>query len=81
MTDAHIRILRQLAHQSQRKLADHLAAHAIGDVASKGRRDHLERAATRSRSQVAGARARRELRRSARLSRGPAAVPNHDLDV
>ena len=48
MTDPHIRILRLTAHQAQRELDDHHSVDHIGDTASTGRGEHLERAAGRT---------------------------------
>ncbi|MGH2870868.1 MAG: hypothetical protein ACRDL5_00190, partial [Solirubrobacteraceae bacterium] len=66
MTDAHVRILRLLAKQRQRELDDHEAADRPGDAASTGRWRELERAAGRTRANVAAAEARRHYRRPAR---------------
>ena len=59
MTDRHIRILRLVAHQAQRELDDHHSLDRIGDTASTGRREHLERAAARTRARVVDADERR----------------------
>jgi hypothetical protein len=59
VSDPHIRILRLVAHQSRRDLDDHDAVDHIGDTASTGRRQDLERIATRTRARVADAQARR----------------------
>jgi hypothetical protein len=59
MTDRHIRILRLVAHQAQRELDDHDSVDQIGYTASTGRREHLERAAARTRAHVADAKERR----------------------
>ena len=59
MTDRHIRILRLVAHQAQRELDDDHSLDHIGDTASTGRREHLERAAARTRARVADADQRR----------------------
>jgi len=55
LTDSHIRILRMVAKQRQRELADHDDA----DTASADRRRHLEQAAGRTKTNVAAAEARR----------------------
>jgi hypothetical protein len=59
VTDPHIRILRLVAREAQRDLADHDSVDHIGSTASTGRRDHLERAAARTRAHVTDANARR----------------------
>ena len=59
MTDRHIRILRLVAHNAQRELDDDHSLDHIGDTASTGRREHLERAAARTRARVADADQRR----------------------
>jgi hypothetical protein len=48
MSDAHKRILRQVAHQRQRDLDDYDAVDHIGDTESTGRRHDLVRTATRA---------------------------------
>ena len=68
MTDAHIRILRLVAHQAQRELHDHDLVDHIGYPASTPRREDLELAAARTRTHVADANARR---RNQRLARSP----------
>src|SRR5436190_18773260 len=52
MTDRHIRILRLVAHNAQRELDDDHSLDHIEDTASTGRREHLERAAARTRARV-----------------------------
>jgi hypothetical protein len=64
MTDRHIRILRLVARQAQRELDDHHSLNHIGDSASTGRREHLERAAARTSARVADADERRRNRRT-----------------
>ena len=59
MSDVHLRILRLLAGQRQRELAEHDAAGHPGGPACAGRRRELERAAGRTRANVATAEARR----------------------
>jgi hypothetical protein len=59
VSDSHIRILRLMAHQTQRDLDDHDALDHAGDTASPGRRHDLVRTATRTRGRVAAAQARR----------------------
>jgi hypothetical protein len=59
MTDRHIRILRLVAREAQRELDDHHSIDHIGDTASKGRHEHLERAAARTTARVADADERR----------------------
>ena len=59
MTDRHIRILRLVAHQAQRELDDDHSLDHIEDTASTGRREHLERAAARTRARVTDADQRR----------------------
>jgi len=66
MSDLHLRILRILAKQRQRELDDHDAAEHTGDAASPGRRCELERAAARTKANVAAAEARRRYPRPAR---------------
>jgi hypothetical protein len=67
VTDPHIRILRLVADQAQGELVDHVVDH-IGDAASRGRREHLERAAARTRARVADADERRRCRRPGLVS-------------
>jgi hypothetical protein len=57
--DRHIRILRQVAHETQRQLGDHQAAPPVGDGSGTGRGVHLERAVTLTRARVADAEHRR----------------------
>jgi hypothetical protein len=71
MTDRHMRILRHMARQAQRKLDHHDTFEPAGDAASTGRRDYLKRAATRMRGQVAAA----EQRRRAAEQRAQASPP------
>ena len=59
MTDRHMRILRHMARQTQRKLDHHDTLEPAGDAASSDRHDYLEHAANRTRGQVAGAEQRR----------------------
>lgn len=59
MTDSHILILRLVAHQAQRELDDHLSLNDIAGTTSAGRREHLERAAARTRARLVSARKRR----------------------
>ena len=59
MTDRHMRILRVVARQTQRKLDDHDAADAIPDAGSTARRRDLEQTTARTRAHVAAAEARR----------------------
>jgi hypothetical protein len=59
VTDPHIHILRLVAHQAKRELDDHHSVDHIGDTASAGRRERLERAAARTRGRVADADERR----------------------
>jgi hypothetical protein len=68
MSDPHIRILRQVAHKRQRYLDDHDAVDHVGDPASTARRQDLAQTATRTRTRVADAEARRRYHR-------PAGVP------
>lgn len=60
MSDVHLRILRRLAHQTQRELERHDTVDHAGDAASTGRRAYLARAVKRTRGQVAAAEQRRE---------------------
>ncbi len=66
MTDVHLRILRLLARQRERELDDHDAADHPGDAASADRRRMLDRAAGRTRANVAAAEARRRYTRPLR---------------
>jgi hypothetical protein len=68
MTDRHIRILRLVAHHAQRELDDHHSIDRPGGTASTGRREHLERAAARTRARVADADRRRRNRRRVPVS-------------
>lgn len=68
MTDAHIRILRLVAHQRQRELRNHDAVDRKRDGVSTDRREDLERAATRTSARVADAQARRRQPRPRRVS-------------
>ena len=68
LTDPHIRILRLVADRAQRELVDYQSLDDIGDTEARRRREHLERAATRSRARVADAEARRRYRRPRRAS-------------
>jgi hypothetical protein len=63
--DAHIRILRQVAHHGQRELDEHDAAHPIADTASDGRRQDLARNARLTQARVADAETRRPYHRPA----------------
>ncbi len=64
MTDAHVRILRLIAHKRQRELHNHDAVDHNDDAISSDRRQNLERAATRTRARVADAQTRRRETRS-----------------
>jgi len=68
MTDPHIRILRLMAHQRQRELRNHDAAEHTGVAMHADRREHLERAATRTSARVADAQTRRRQPRPSRTS-------------
>ncbi len=57
-----MRILRQVARQSQRELSGYNAAEPAGDVPSTPRREYLARAAKRTRARVADAEQRRSRR-------------------
>lgn len=70
MTDRHLRILRLMAHQTQRKLHAHDAVDHGGDAVSTDRRHHLEQAATRTDAHVTDAQARRRRRQKAGLAGG-----------
>jgi hypothetical protein len=59
MTDVHLRILRLLAKQRQGELDDHNAADHASNATSADRQRTLERAARRTRANVAAAEARR----------------------
>ena len=59
MTDLHLRLLRLVAKQRQRKLDDHDAADHTGDAESAGHRRDLEQAAGRTKANVTAAEARR----------------------
>jgi hypothetical protein len=62
MTDTHIRILRLMAHQSQRELRNYDASNDNSDPISSDRREHLEQAATRTSARVDDAEQRRSRR-------------------
>jgi len=66
MSDGHMRILRQVARQTQRELEHHNTVDRAEDAASTGRRDYLVRAAKRTRARVADAERRRSRRPRAR---------------
>jgi hypothetical protein len=68
MTDPHIRILQQMADQSQRALRSYDAVDHNRCDMSINRRKHLARTATRTRARVASAHARRRQPRSTRIS-------------
>jgi hypothetical protein len=59
VSDSHIRILRLVAHESQRELHNHDAVDHNDDAISTDRRQNLERAATQTRARVADAQTRR----------------------
>jgi hypothetical protein len=59
VSDPHIRILRQVAGQTQAQLDHHDTLDHAWDAASTDRREHLARAAKRTQGQVAGAEQRR----------------------
>ena len=59
MTDMHLRILRLVANKRQRELEDHDAADHTGQTDVAPRRRRLKLVATRSRTRVAEAEARR----------------------
>ena len=59
MTDRHMRILRHMARQAQRRLDHHNALEPAGDAGSTGRRDYLKHAGKRTRGRVAAAEQRR----------------------
>jgi hypothetical protein len=59
VSDLHLRILRQIARQTQRELEHHDTVDDAGDAASAGRRDYLVRAASRTGARVADAEQRR----------------------
>ncbi|HET7379174.1 MAG TPA: hypothetical protein VFJ24_03940 [Gaiellales bacterium] len=71
MSDRHMRILRQVARQSQRALERHDAADHVGDAASTGRREYLARGATRTRARVADAEQRRDRPHAHRAAQRP----------
>jgi hypothetical protein len=62
VSDVHIRLLRRLASQAQRELAEHHAIHQIQDAAYRRRGERLERAATRTGARLADAQTRRRHR-------------------
>ena len=66
MTDLHLRILRMVANQRQRRLEDHNATDLTGDMASADRRRGLEQTAGHTKANVAAAEARRRSRRQRR---------------
>jgi hypothetical protein len=66
LTDLHLRILRMIASQRQRRLEDHDATELTGDTAFALHRRHLERAAGQTKANVAAAEARRRFPRSRR---------------
>jgi hypothetical protein len=59
MTDVHLRILRTVARQRQRKLDDHDTADHAREPASARRRSDLEQAAGRTKANVTAAQGRR----------------------
>ena len=59
MTDLHLRILRMIASQRQRRLDDDDATALTGDNASADHRRSLEQAAGQTKANVAAAEARR----------------------
>jgi hypothetical protein len=71
VTDSHIRILRLMAHQRRRELRNHDAIDQDGHAISTDRRQHLERAATRTSARVADAQARRQHRPTQIADRDP----------
>lgn len=66
MSDLHLRLLRAVANQRQRRLEDHDAAEHTGDAAAAADRRDLERAADRTKANVAAAEARRLYPRAGR---------------
>lgn len=66
MSDLHLRLLRAVANQRQRRLEDHDAAEQTGDAAAAADRRDLERAADRTKANVAAAEARRLYPRAGR---------------
>ena len=66
MTDLHLRILRMIANQRQRRLEDHDAADLTGDTASAEHRRGLAQAAGKTKANVAAAEARRRFPRRRR---------------
>lgn len=60
MTDRHMRILRQIARQTQRELDHHNTLEPAKDADSTNRQDYLEHAAKRTRGHVAAAEQRRQ---------------------
>ena len=63
--DAHIMIIRLVAHRRQRELDEHDTAHPSGDTASNGRRQDLVRSARLTQARVADAETRRPYYRPA----------------
>jgi hypothetical protein len=59
VSDLHVRILRLVARRTQRELDDDNAVEHAVDTASTGRRDYLMGAASRNRTRVVDAQARR----------------------
>jgi len=84
MTDRHLRILRLMAQQRQRELHNYDADDHDGDAVTPDRRQHLERAATRTGARVADAQARRRrgkpslLTATRRQRSGPRVFPSAD---
>jgi hypothetical protein len=66
MTDLHLRILRMVAEHRQSALDDDDAVGGTHGRASAGRRRDLEKAARRTKANVAAAQARRRHPRSGR---------------
>jgi hypothetical protein len=66
VTDLHLRILRMIANQRQRRLEDHNATDRAGGMSSADRRRSLEQAAGHTKANVAAAEARRRSRRPRR---------------
>lgn len=62
MTDRHLHILRQMAHQRQRALHNYDAGDHTGEIESAALRQRLTRSVKRTNAQVAGAEARRDAR-------------------
>lgn len=59
MTDVHLRLLRLVAQKRQQDLDDHDAVDHAGQSTAAVRRRRLKRAATRTKTRVAEAEARR----------------------